>query len=73
MSIPVRIRGNVVANVDIVGIDIPEGNDGRARQAYLVVERTDNQKRYSFRIGAPNELDEGPDPGTGYDIPVVQP
>jgi len=71
MAIPFRRKGEVVAEVDIVGIDMPDDPEtGRARVAYLVVERTDNQKRYSFRIGTPQELDEGPDLGSGSDIPV---
>jgi len=71
MAIPVRRKGEIVASVDIVGIDIPDDEDGRARIAYLVVERTDNQNRYSFKIGTPQELDEGPDLGSGSDVPVV--
>lgn len=69
MSIPVRRKGVVVASVDIVGIDLPENEDGRAPQAFLVVERTDNQKRYSFRLGTPQEF-EDVNLGTGSDIPV---
>jgi len=72
MALPVRRKGEIVATVDIVGIDIPEDPEtGRARIAYLVVERTDNQNRYSFRIGTPQELDDGPDLGSGSDVPVV--
>jgi len=59
MSIPVRVRGDVVADVEIVGIDIPNPKGG---SAYLVVERTDNQKRYSLRVGIPQEFVEPPLP-----------
>ena len=59
MSIPVRVRGDVVADVEIIGIDIPNPKDG---SAFLVVERIDNQVRHSFRMGLPMELREPPLP-----------
>lgn len=60
MSIPVRVDGDVVADVDIVGIDIEDG------RASLVVERTDNQNRFAFRLGTPVEFRLPPPlPGEG--------
>ena len=64
MSIPVRVRGVVEADVDIIGIDIP---DPKAGAAYLVIDRTDNQVRHSLGMSLPMELREPPLTEDGVD------
>jgi len=65
MSIPVRIRNIIEAEVTIIGIDIPNPKSGAA---FLVVERVDNQVKYSFRLGIPNEFVEPPLPSDSEEI-----
>jgi hypothetical protein len=47
MSIPVRKDGQVIASVDLVGIDIDTSG------TFLVVERTDNQNQFRLAFVGP--------------------